>query len=282
MRAAQAFQLCALAVTVLPPRVGVAQGRTVETRFLVPAGFQRTPLPAKSFGAWLRRAELHPVDRPVQLHTGLNKERQDVHLAVLRFDVGPRDLQQCADAVMRLRAEYLWASARASEICFRFSSGHAARWSDWARGLRPVVRGRHVRFELKAKADASRPTFRRYLDRVFTYAGSASLEKELRPVPAAAPVLPGDVLIQGGFPGHAVIVVDVVHATESRGRQKMLLAQSYMPAQDIHVLRNAGQPHTAWYDVPTSEDAPIRTPEWNFSRSDLKRFGASCSPVEPH
>jgi len=37
-------------------------------------------------------------------------------------------------------------------------------------------------------------------------------------------------------PGHAVIVVDM--AEDAKGQRAFLLAQSYMPAQDIHILKN--------------------------------------------
>ena len=48
---------------------------------------------------------------------------------------------------------------------------------------------------------------------------------------------PGDVFIKGGSPGHAVIVVDVAIYTQT-GKKVFLLAQSYMPAQQIHILVN--------------------------------------------
>ena len=45
----------------------------------------------------------------------------------------------------------------------------------------------------------------------------------------------GDIFIRGGFPGHAVLVVDMaIHPVS--GQKAVLLAQSYMPAQDIHIL----------------------------------------------
>ena len=48
-----------------------------------------------------------------------------------------------------------------------------------------------------------------------------------------------------------------------------MLAQSYMPAQEKHILLN---PKTGgvWYEV--GETGNFQTPEWAFSYSDLRRF----------
>lgn len=43
---------------------------------------------------------------------------------------------------------------------------------------------------------------------VFSYAGTASLEKELKSI-SLEDLQTGDVNIEGRFPGHAVIVVDL-------------------------------------------------------------------------
>ncbi len=61
-------------------------------------------------------------DAPVLLYNGNPKARQDVHAAVLDLSVGTRDLQQCADAVIRLRAEYLIESGREDEIAFNLQA----------------------------------------------------------------------------------------------------------------------------------------------------------------
>ena len=53
---------------------------------------------------------MKPANAPVLIYTGAQKWRQDVHAAVIDIDVGRRDLQQCADAIMRLRAEWLFAA----------------------------------------------------------------------------------------------------------------------------------------------------------------------------
>lgn len=82
----------------------------------------------------------------------------------------------------------------------------------------------------------------------------------------------GDVLIQGGHPGHAVIVVDMA-VNPSTGEKICLLAQSYMPAQEIQILQNPNNNNTqfgAWYAV--NDTSPCQTPEWNFTPKDAKRF----------
>jgi hypothetical protein len=188
---------------------------------------------------------------------------------VIDIDVGARDLQQCADAVIRLRAEYRRASGQDERISFRFTSGHAAKWSDWKSGSRPVVRGQQGEWKQSAAADASYRSFKSYLDMIFTYAGSASLSDELEMVRDPRTIAPGDVFIQGGSPGHAVIVLDVAEARD--GERVFLLAQSYMPAQDVHVLVNPSDARLSpWYRA--GQPAPLRTPEWTFPAGSLRRF----------
>ena len=187
---------------------------------------------------------------------------------MIDIDVGQRDLQQCADAVIRPRAEYLFATGCGEQLSFRFTSGHRTPWADWRSGLRPRVSGNDVRFEHTSNTVEGWKEFRRYLDTVFAYAGSHSLARELEMVADPNRVLPGDVFIQGGFPGHAVIVVDVVHGRS--GERQMLLAQSYMPAQQIHILVNPSDEHSPWY--PGGAAGPLVTPKWRFERSDLRRL----------
>lgn len=236
-------------------------GDDLEHRFAPPAGAARVPVPPGSFGAWLRRLPLLPAGAAVHLYDGRLKPVQDVHAAVvaLNTSVGgrPRDLQQCADAVMRLRAEYLFAArpgGPATPIQFHPQPGKPAAL---------VFRG------------STRPELDRYLIHVFAEAGSASLQAEL--ARAEGPVQPGDVLIQGGYPGHAVIVLDV--AARADGGRYLLLGQSYMPAQQFHVLRNTssgGAAISPWFEEAALDrpaPAGLQTPEWRpFRRGDVRRF----------
>ncbi len=59
--------------------------------------------------------------------------------------------------------------------------------------------------------------------------------------------------IKGGFPGHAVLVTDVV-VNRATGERRFLLTQSYMPAQEIHVLINpAAADRSVWYGADFGE-----------------------------
>ena len=98
--------------------------------------------------------------------------------------------------------------------------------------------------------------------------GTASLSKQLR-TQDIINVEQGDVLIRGGFPGHAVIVMDI--AINDTGNKIFLLAQSYMPAQDIHVLNNPSNKNLSpWYEV--NDETIIETPEYTFTKYELKRW----------
>ena len=222
---------------------------TLAGRIPAPAGFERVPAPQGSFAEWLRNLPLSPEGTPVRLYDGRLKWSQDKHVAVIDIDTGTRNLQQCADAVMRLRAEYLLASGRARDIAFNDTEGK-----------RLAFRG----------APSDRKAFQRYMIQVFSYAGTYSLEREMSRLPLADMRI-GDVFIKGGFPGHAVLVVDMA-AKGASGERRFLLAQSYMPAQDMHVLKDPkSHDGTAWYKMPEA-GGELVTPEWIFQTSQLRRF----------
>jgi hypothetical protein len=242
----------------------------LQDRFKTPEGFTRLAANPGSFTHYLRKFPLLPEGSPVLLYNGSPKNRQDVHAAVLDIDAGKGDLQQCADAVMRLRAEYLYSQKRYADIHFNFTNGFEARYDRWRKGERIKVSGNKVYWVQGGSNSESYQSFRQYLQMVFGYAGTASLSKELQPI-ALKDIEPGDVFIRGGFPGHAVLVMDV--AENKTGERVFLLAQSYMPAQQIHVLKNFNNPgQSPWYSVEEAENL-LETPEWDFTPDQLKRFG---------
>jgi hypothetical protein len=242
---------------------------TIKTRFEVPYGYKRIVSEKNSFGEYLQNLKLKPEGTPVKNYDGSIKEPRDVYIAVVDMDVGDKDLQQCADAVMRLRAEYLYSQNRFDDIHFNFTSGFNAEYSKWREGYRISVKGSSVSWVKTQSESESYENFRKYLDVVFTYAGTLSLSKELIAVEINEMQI-GDVFIKGGSPGHAVIVVDMA-VNEKTGDKIFLLAQSYMPAQDIQILKNPGNANLSpWYSVNFGET--LETPEWTFKKEQLKKF----------
>jgi hypothetical protein len=236
-----------------------------------PYGYKRVPVQPGSFAEWLRHLPLKEGHPHVYLYNGGRKANQQAQYAVLDIDVGDKDLQQCADAVMRLRGEYLYATRQQKSIKFHFTNGFLCDFQKWSEGYRPRVNdsSNTVTWRKTVLPADIYPSFKKYMETIFVYSGSQSLSQELKSK-NINDIHPGDVLIRGGFPGHAVIVLDVA-VREGTGEKAFLLAQSYMPAQDIHVLVN---PHykrlSPWYIVPSTED--LVTPEWTFKTSELKEF----------
>lgn len=243
------------------------EGMTVGARILTPPDFERVAVQTGSFADWLRRLPVKPDGSPVLLYDGTPKAA-DVHVAVLDMDVGKRDLQQCADAAIRLRAEYLYQANQRDAITFRFTNGFEADYRRWRAGQRIAVQGNLTQWQGGAAPADDYNTFRKYLDMVFAYAGTQSLEAELKPV-NLSDLEAGMVFIQGGSPGHCVIVMDV--AENEAGGKRFLLGQSYMPAQEIHLLKNPGSPDgSPWY-TPQDGDALV-TPQWTFSWDTLRAW----------
>ncbi len=239
-------------------------------RIAVPKTYKRQELQKNSFADWLRNIPLKSGNPEVMLYNGKKKRNQTAQFAVIDIDVGKKDLQQCADAVMRLRAEYLFSSNQKEKIAFNFTSGDKCSYSNWQKGIRPIFSGNKVLFSKTNQVDATYKNFKKYLQIIFSYCGTYSLEKELHKVSDINDIQAGDVFITGGFPGHAIIVMDV--AIHKKTKEKIfLLAQSYMPAQDMHILKNYNNENISpWYSIDFQET--LFTPEWNFSKSNLKRF----------
>jgi len=245
LKKAAAF-FCAVLIAVF------AAAETLEQRFPPPQGFTRVEAEPGSFAAYLRSLPLKPAGSYVKYYDGLEKYNPGVYAAVVDMPISPKDLQQCADAVMRLRGEYLFAQKRFDEIKFNFTSDNKPRY-----------------FKDYAKGDYSYAEFLKYMGYVFAYANTASLYKELNPVTDFKDMRPGDVFVQTKKPyGHAEIVVDVAQSTE--GKKVYMLAQSYMPAQETQILQNPKDKNLSpWYEL---KDGAVNTPEWVFYPEDLRRF----------
>ena len=67
-----------------------------------------------------------------------------------------------------------------------------------------------------------------------------------------------------------MLVVDM--AVDGKGNKAILVAQSYMPAQDIHIVTNLSDTgRSPWYII-SQDTKEFNFPEYYFDSSDIKRF----------
>jgi hypothetical protein len=241
---------------------------TIASRYKPPQGFERVDTSTNNFGQYLRGLPLKPSGQPVHYYNGSVKPMESVYLSVVDLPIGTKNLHQCADAIMRLRAEYLWRKGETEKIHFNFTNGFQVDYEKWLDGGRMQVSGNQTYWSMGAPRPNTYETFWKYMELIFNYAGTLSLEKELKPQ-MLSEIQIGDVFIQGGSPGHAIIVVDLC-LNVSNGEKRALLAQSYMPAQEVQILRNPEAKQSSWFTV--SNITVLNTPEWTFYPEDLRKF----------
>ena len=230
--------------------VAPAAAETVRDAFPPPAGFTRAEPGA--FAAFVQKMEVEPANVPVRTHDG---KRVAHEARVITLPLARGDLQQCADSVIRVRAE--WERAQGKPVSFHATSGDAMPWSRFEAGETPYAEGNRLKWR-----QGSTKQWDDYLRLVFTWAGTWSLEA-FDTVAATGAPKPGDLLLQGGFPGHTVLVVDV--ATQG-DETRLLVAEGFMPAQSFHVEKG---PHEGWF-AWTADG--LELPHWRFATKDLRRF----------
>lgn len=237
---------------------------TLETRIEVPEGYARLHVPENSFAHFVRTYPLKEKNHKVHLYNGKLKSKQNIHVAVFDLPLEAYDLQQCADSVMRFYAEYFFQTKQDEKIAFHFTNGFLADWETWKHGKKISVVQNTVTW-VSSVPDDSYTSFVQYLKCVFMYAGTLSMAYyETQPTTIQQAKI-GDVFLQGGSPGHVVMIVDVA---EKNNKKAFLLAQGFMPSQEFHILKNPAHSDDPWY-YEDEITYPLKTPEWTFNKDCL-------------
>ena len=116
--------------------------------------------------------------------------------------------------------------------------------------------------------DDSYQNFRKYLDAVYNYAGTISLNKETTSIINDEDIK-GNIIVTPGSPGHALIIVGM--ANNINNESVYLLAEGYTPAQSIHIITNAGEDINPWYKLSTKNNETI-TARYTFLPTNIRRF----------
>ncbi|NQX86370.1 MAG: DUF4846 domain-containing protein [Flavobacteriaceae bacterium] len=242
---------------------------TIASRVKPPQGYKRLNYPEGSFQNYLRNYLLKPFGTVIVNYDGSEYYWQQGHIGILDIPVPKHGLQQCADALIRVRSEYLWEQNRKDEIGFNFTSGHYCSWLKYAEGYRPIIQGNKVTFHKTASMDSSKTNFYKYLNLIYLYSGTLSLYEELPKINNVKNLEIGDMLIKGGSPGHVAIICDEV--INESGEKLFLLFQGNTPAQSVHLVKNLEDTSISpWYQL--KKDALIPVSNYTFYDSKFVRF----------
>jgi Domain of unknown function (4846) len=244
-------------------------GQTLQTRINTPEGYYRDST-ATGFTAFARQLKVLPDKSTLKRYDKLPWHAQHWHAAILSIDTGDKNLQQCADCCIRLHAEYLWNSNRKNNINYQFTSGDELAWKDYAQGLRAKGQGNGVVYNRNGSFDGSYTAFKKYLECVYTYAGTISINRQFKKLQAGDEILPGDVIVTPGSPGHAVMVVDVCQ--NSKGDKLYLLSQGYTPAVQLHIVNNnQNKSISPWFNI---EGPPVylKGAGFHFKNANIVRL----------
>jgi len=245
-------------------------GNSVNDRIKAPEGYTKVSKTSDSFSSYISNFKLKAIGAKVINYDGNPYFYQAGHIGVLEVPVPSNGLQQCADALIRLRAAYLWEQGKQETIAFNFTSGHRCSWIKYAQGYRPKVNGNKVTFIKTAGEDHSKTNFYKYLNLIFTYSGTQSLFDELPKIGSKKDLKIGDMLIYPGFPGHVMMIVDIAENTQ--GDRLFAFAQGNTPAQSVHIIKNIDTTLSPWYDIDFNDRVHLETPIYTFSTFDFVRF----------
>lgn len=248
------------------------KGKTISDRFLVPEGFVRVETEEDSFGYFLQNYPLKKYGYKAKHYNG-KVNRSAPALGVFDQDITRKDLQQCADACMRLWAEYLYEQKEYDRISFTFVNGFVCDYISWAEGKRVRVDDSICYWYEGAEKDYSYGTFRKYMDIVHNYANTTSLQQQ-SDVVNPENIQIGDIFIMtakqmGSRLGHAVIVVDMC-VNPVTGEKLLLIAESTTPASETYVVTSRSAEYGPWIKIGGTGN--LETSGWTCPGEYIRRM----------
>ena len=241
---------------------------TIETKYNPPEGFER--IYNDDYSKFLRQFPLKE-NNIVKLFDGRNKYNNNIWDAVFDYDIGKGNLHQCADAVLYMRANFLYKQGLTENLYYNFVSGFKAKYLDYITHYYKIEGNKVSLMSRNNTLKDSPETLRKWLRQIYSYANTWSIDKYDSYSINILEIKPGDFFIKSNPPpatGHAINVVDVV-VNKTNKKKMYMLSQSYMPAQETHILINP-ENGSVWYSLDEFKD--IITPEWRFTVNQLKRF----------
>jgi len=189
---------------------------SISNYFNIPESYKR--IATTDYHKWLINKEIK-IEEVLTYDGYIKHGLGNYYAAKFNYNIGKRNLHQCADAAMYFRAWYLFDKGNTDKIVFTFTDGTIYSYSEFLK---------------QKKLNNTFKSFNKYMTIIWSYAGTWSINKYDTKHVTINDMSAGDIFVIGGFPGHAVTIVDVIE--NKYGDKKIMLSQSFMPAQDHHKL----------------------------------------------
>ena len=224
--------------------------KTIYTKVKTPKEFIRVK-PHNEFAAFINNLPLKSDKLKARLYDGSEKINDYVYIGVIDLIQPKNNVQYNGNAIIRLRAEYLYRTKQFDRIDFKINPRQDLK-----------------SFKEFAQNDFSQKKFNEFIEYLLYNYNPNTLHHHLKSVSLQEMQI-GDIFVQRSQSrGHAAIVIDM--ATDEMGNKLFLLAQAFYPGQDIYIASNLDNEEiNPWYVL---KDGPILTPEWRFMPNDLMRF----------
>lgn len=239
-------------------------------RFPPPTGYKIIPEASTSYPAFIQSLPLMKAGTKIQDYKGNLINDQKYHVAVMDIDIETSGLIQCADILMKLRAEYLFQNNKSDQIKFHFTSGDLFLWSNYLKGFTPNVQNNHVSFSKNQPRKPTQSNLEKYMQYIYQYCGTVSLAKETNKITNPKSIRCGDMIITPGSPGHAAFICN--RAINKKGDMVYLIAQGFTPSQSIHIITNLENPSISpWYKLKINQNT-LNTPRYIFKKPIICSF----------
>lgn len=245
-------------------------GRTIATRFKVPDGWERVVVEPDSFAQYLRDLPLLEDGATLYFHDGKPCDIP-AHAAVINKDM-PKKFEQCADTVIHIYSDYLYKTKQYDKLRFTFNNGFVCDFLHFTQGYRPNsnLDGWETSSDYWNGTDER--VYKVYLEYVFLYANTASLFEYDTKKSNPNNVEIGDMFIVPGFPGHVVMICDVIKHKVT-GEQRFMTLQGSMPAVQAHVMMNALEPELSpWQNTRYDYGGFLSATYWLCPKENLVSF----------
>ena len=100
--------------------------QTIESYFEIPKNYKR--IIQNDYHSWIISKNINTKDHVKYFSGQIKKGFNKVYVAKFVYDIGNKDLHQCADAVMYNKARYLFESKQYNKISFTFSHNAKIYW----------------------------------------------------------------------------------------------------------------------------------------------------------